>query len=154
MAIVRWSPFSSFTTMERELRDVMDRFWGQPGTLGRYRGDGFTFRPAVDIYRQDDQLIVTCELPGIDPEKHLDITVEGNVLLIKGQRSFVDEIEQSDLYLSERLFGSFERHVHLPEGIDADQLEANYEHGVLKVIMPLPEGTLPKTKKLTVSTTS
>ncbi|MDP8958818.1 MAG: Hsp20/alpha crystallin family protein [Actinomycetota bacterium] len=153
MTLTRWTPFGTFTSVERELQDVMDRFVGRPGALTNFRTEG-TWRPAVDIYREGGELQVRCELPGIDPQQDLDITVEGNILRIKGQKSFGRQINDENLYLSERLFGSFERHVHLPEGIDSEQLEANYEAGVLTVSIPMPEESLPKARKLDVKVSS
>lgn len=157
MTLARWNPFSTFTQMERDMQSLMDRLWGRPllGTTGGRRtftdGGAYSWRPAVDIYREGDHLVVRCEIPGIDPEKDLDVSLEGNVLHISGQKSFQKEVADEDLYLTETFFGSFQRDVLLPEGVEAEQLQANYEAGVLTVQIPLPEDMAARARKVPIT---
>jgi len=141
-----WSPFT--TSIERDLQDMMNRFFG---VLRPTESETtWVWRPRVDIYRDRSDLVVEAELPGIDPETDLDITVEGNVLHLRGSRSYERDVEEGDLYVRERTFGSFQRDLMIPEGIDADELDAHYEGGVLTIRMPLPESLSRKPKKLEV----
>ena len=80
MAISRWAPFSAFTSLEREMQDMMSRFHTRPLV------EGFVWRPSTDVYEDDGSLLVRTEIPGIGPSKELTIEVEENVLHIKGRR--------------------------------------------------------------------
>ena len=125
-----WRPLFD---IEREIRSVFER----PAWM--MEAPTFPMRPRTDLVREDGHLQVTAELPGIDPEKDVTITVEGDMLVIKGEKSEETTIEEKDRYLHERRFGSFERRIPLPDGVDPDAIAATYEKGVLKVVVPLPE---------------
>ena len=146
MAITRWAPFSAFTSLEREMQDMMDRFTMRPWT------EGFDWKPATDVYRENGDLIVRAELPGIDPEEGLTVEVEGNVLHITGEKRLEREVEEADRYLRESHFGSFRRDVLLPEGVEPDDIVATLEHGVLTVRVPMPTEAAeePNTTKVEV----
>jgi HSP20 family protein len=98
----------------------------------------FEFRPTTDIVRENGTLVVTAELPGIDAGKDVQIMLEGDVLVIKGEKTAEKELTNEDRYLHERHFGSFERRVPLPDGVDADSIVATYDKGVLTVRVALP----------------
>lgn len=112
--------------VHRDLDAVLDRF------LGRREPDaGWT--PPMDAYARDGHYVFRLDLPGVDP-KDLDIQVEGRRLTIKGER----KAEEKDHYYKETFHGRFERAVRLPNGIDADKVEARYRNGVIEVSVPLP----------------
>ncbi|MCY1042882.1 Hsp20/alpha crystallin family protein [Corallococcus sp. bb12-1] len=94
--------------------------------------------PRVDILERDGNLLVRADLPGM---KQDDIRVEvlDDLLILEGERSFEQEEEQGDIWRMERGFGSFLRTLPLPEGIDADTVQARFENGVLEVSMKLPQ---------------
>lgn len=148
MAITRWAPFSAFTSLEREMQDVLDRFELRP-----WSGD-FAWKPSTDIFREGDELVVRAEIPGIDPDEGLTIEIEDNVLRITGDKSVEKEIEKEHLYLHECRFGSFRRDVLLPEGVDIDAITAHVDHGVLTVRIPAPaEQTVqPEIRRIAVET--
>lgn len=133
MAIAKWAPFSAFTSLEQEMQSLLDRIGARPWL------EGFGWKPEADIYRDEGTLVIQAELPGLDPEADLDITVESNVLQIKGEKTESQEINETDRYVSERRFGSFRRSVMLPEGVDPDAVSAEYDNGVLTVRVSLPE---------------
>lgn len=140
-----WRPFYD---IEREIRSMFDR----PMMMGG-EGSMFPLRPRTDLVREDGRLEVTAELPGIDPEKDVSITVEDDVLIIKGEKSEEKTLDEKDRFIKERRFGSFERRIPLPDGIDPDAIEASYDKGVLKVIVPLPaERQAIEPKRIQVST--
>ena len=102
-------------------------------------GDGgFEFRPITDIVRENGGLVVTAELPGIDPAKDVEILVESDMLVIKGEKAAEKTVEEKDRYLHERHFGSFERRLPLPDGVDPEAITATYDKGVLTVRVPMP----------------
>ena len=132
MSIVRWAPFSAFTSVERQMRSMLDQFAGR-GWL-----EDFDWKPDTDIYREDGKLFVRAELAGIDP-KDVTIDVEGSVLHIKGEKRIEHEVEEGDRFMRERRFGSFHRDLMIPEGVEAEDIVATYENGVLTIELPIPE---------------
>jgi len=136
VSIIRLAPFSAFTSLQREMQEMLERLDPRPVF------PDLSFRPATDIFREDGTLVIKVEVPGIDPKDGLEIDVEGNVLHIEGEKKFEKEIKEEDHYLHERHVGSFSRDVVLPEGVDIEKITADYEEGVLTVRVPLPEEVL------------
>lgn len=139
-----WSPFFD---LEKDIRSMWDRF---PSMLGEARE--WAFRPTTDMTREDGNLVVTAELPGIDPDEDIEITIENDVLVIKGEKSEEKEIGEEDHYLRERHYGSFERRLPLPEGVDPESIEATYDKGVLTVTVPMPEVSVEKKRSIPITT--
>ena len=99
--------------------------------------------PAVNVFASNDDLLLSMELPGIDPEK-LDITVVRDTLTLRGERT-ADAVQAGEAYhRRERPAGSFARTVHLPFEVDATKTEATYDKGLLQVKLTRPESTRPK----------
>jgi HSP20 family protein len=86
----------------------------------------------LDVSDSADQIVVRAEVPGVDP-KDFDISVSGDVLAICGEKREQSEERRGNVYRSERRFGSFRRSVRLPESVDADKIEAEYDKGVLTI---------------------
>src|SRR5690242_16512621 len=143
-----WDPLSSslmpsdffgtdpFSFMRR-FHDEMDRRMAQ--IFGNESGQGAgSWRPAVEIAERNGQLCIHAELPGVKPE---DVKVEAtdNALVIHGERKDEHEENKSGVYRSERRYGSFYREIPLPEGVNAEQAQANFKDGVLEVTLPMPE---------------
>jgi HSP20 family protein len=102
--------------------------------------------PAVDVTETDKAYEITAELPGMD-EKNIEVKVVNDNLRIKGEKQEEKEEKKKDYYLQERRFGSFERSFALPEGVDADKIEASFRKGVLTVMLPKkPEAQKPEKK--------
>ena len=118
---------------DRRLRDWPLRFWRGPAEPGAWA-------PDVDIFEKDAKLVVRMDIPGMTPED-INVSVEGDVLTIKGHREEEKEVREGDYYCSERATGDFLRTVRLPEGVAAGQVEAHYENGVLEVSVPKPAAT-------------
>jgi HSP20 family protein len=135
--INRWSPFSDLLALNREL---MNRMLGGPAEGQRAAR---TWAPPVESFYQDSNLIVRVWIPGVDPAK-VDVKVSGNLLSVKGERTFTYEVPEDQYLFSEVAYGPFERTVTLPEGLAFDQVKAKYTHGVLDITLPIHEGVLPK----------
>ena len=105
--------------------------------------------PAIDIFYQDDAVVVKAELPGMKKE---DINVELNdgVLRIHGEKKREEKVEKKDYYRMERSVGSFERRISLPSGIEAEKTKASFKDGVLEIQIPKTEEAKKKERKVKI----
>lgn len=101
------------------------------------------FAPALDIYQDKDSLVVEAPLAGIDPDR-VEISVENDVMTIKGEMEKKSEVEEKDYYRREVRAGSFYRAVQLPAHVLGDQADATYEKGILKITIPRAPEAKPK----------
>jgi HSP20 family protein len=122
-----------------------DDLWARPVTPQRR-----SFVPSVDISEDEKSFLVTADLPGMKPED-INIQVENNVLTLRGERKQEAKSDKQGYHRVERHHGSFQRSFTLPEGVDADKIEANVENGTLTLRVPKPVVALPKTVKVNVS---
>jgi len=133
MAIIRWDPFREMT----QLQSRFDRLFEAAG--GRQE----SWLPAVDVFDTKDAVVLKAELAGMDPAD-IEIEVEDNVLTIKGERRFEEQVDDERYYRVERRFGAFQRSLALPQGVKSDQIEASYDEGILTVTVPKAEQEKPK----------
>ena len=99
--------------------------------------------PAMDLVEADDHFVLKADLPGLS-EDDVAIEVQDSVLTISGSREAEHERKEKGWYRLERSYGTFSRSLTLPEGIDADRVEANFDRGVLEVRIPKPEERKPR----------
>lgn len=137
LAMHAWWPIES---LRREID--LSSFWCSPFRRPLFAMEplwrlelSWTAAPAVDMTESDKAYEVTAELPGMD-EKDIEVKVVDGNLMIKGEKQQEKEEKQKDYYLHERRFGSFERRFQVPEGVDADKIEASFKKGVLTVTLP------------------
>ena len=100
----------------------------------------------VDAYRYDDKFFLHFDLPGVDPES-IDITMERNTLTVTAERNW-RPVDDAQVLLRERRQGTITRRFRLGDGLDADRIEAGYDHGVLTLTIPVSEEEKPR--KITV----
>jgi HSP20 family protein len=131
------SPFE----IMRRFTDEIDRSFEE---FGLSRGMGFGGRetamwsPAVEVFERDNNLVVRAELPGMNKDDvKIEMTDDG--LVIQGERKREHEERQEGFYRSERSYGQFYRLIPLPEDVNADQVKAQFENGVLEISVPIPE---------------
>lgn len=114
-----------------------DSFW--PHLFDPFKEFGHTvssfFAPSVDASNGKDVYEINIELPGVD-EEDIDISVQENVISIKGEKKFEQEKKEKDYYFSERRYGSFQRSFRLPADVQTDKIDAHFEKGVLTITMP------------------
>lgn len=146
MAIVRWDPFRELTDMQRSM-DQLIRNFGP--TAGREEALGTNFVPPVDVYEDEHGITLKLEVPGID-EKDLDVRVENNVLTIHGERKFEKEEKEENFQRIERRYGSFTRTFTLPNTVNTDNVQADYDKGVLKIHLNKRAEAKPKQIKVNV----
>jgi len=137
-ALTRWDPFTDIG----ELRARLDRMLGEPE--GRDR----PWTPAIDVERDDGNLVVHADVPGIKPEE-VKIEVADGVLTISGEHEESSEEKGKQFVRRERRYGSFSRSMPLPSGVDAKKIKAKTRDGVVELKIPLPE----EAKKETVTIT-
>ncbi|HHB13056.1 MAG TPA: Hsp20/alpha crystallin family protein [Chromatiales bacterium] len=121
--------FDRFAQMQREL----DELFGRALPTAAIRGVPAGTFPAVNLGETDNDVRVYVFAPGIDPEK-LDVTMEGNVLAIEGERQ-ESVPDNATVYRNERFQGRFRRVLALPEAVDEEQVNATYKDGVLQVVV-------------------
>lgn len=143
MFVDRWFPFFDVGKTLEE----MDRMLGQMGQPLSVRSVPRGTFPAVNIYEQDNGIVLMAEIPGVKPEQ-LDLTVLGDSVTLKGQRQEEDLPNGERFYRRERPVGTFTRTVTLPEPIDPNSVKAEYKDGVLKVHMEKAEQA--KAKKIAI----
>lgn len=131
MAITKWAPFDAFTSLEHEFHSLMER-------MGILDIDD-DWKPTCDVFRENGDVIVKAELPGVDPKEGLKVEVVEGVLRIRGEVESDTGKESEGLFLHERRFGSFRRDIPLPEGVDVDKILGSFDNGVLTVRVALPE---------------
>ena len=99
--------------------------------------------PAMDLVEADDHFVLKADLPGLG-EDDVAIEVQDNVLTISGSREAEHERKEKGWYRLERSYGSFSRSLTLPDGVDAERVEASFDRGVLEVRIPKPEERKPR----------
>jgi HSP20 family protein len=155
MAMERWSPFATslerwdpFREMQSEMTRLFDSFSSRPMAIATGTGSR-VWMPAFDMYETKEDLIVNFELPGVR-DKDVSLSITGDLLTVKGERSFDQELKDDNSYHVERVFGKFERTVQLPLPVQADRVKATYRDGVLEVRLPKAEEVKPKEVKIDI----
>jgi len=128
----RWDPWREMDRLQREMTGVFN--------LPRRRAAVF---PPLNIHTGDDDVIITSEIPGIDPAD-VELTVTGDTLTIKGLRKEHETKEGETWHRRERGSGNFYRTVQLPYNVDGNKVQADYVNGVLKIVLPRAEADKPR----------
>jgi len=152
-----WMPFENLRREIDRLFDDFDvGFFRSPFRRSMFDVAPFSGRdvkwpatPAVDFTETEKTYEVTADLPGLD-EKNVEVKVANGVLTIKGEKQDDKEEKKKDYYLRERNYGSFERSFQVPEGVDADKIEASFKKGVLVVTLPKKPEAQTAAKKIDV----
>jgi HSP20 family protein len=142
--LTRWAPFRSVFDLHREIDGLFSRFFGEgaapsPGAWS----EGPAWWPAVETYTRDGNLYVRVALPGVVP-KDVEVAVTHDLLTIKGERKASQEVREGNYLHREFAYGAFERHVNLPDGVDAAKVQAKYTNGMLEISMPAPLSVAPR----------
>ena len=136
-----WSPFRQLSSLSEEI----DRLFENPlaalpdGTQPFLSG----WLPAVDMFQDNDNVIVKAELPGMKKEQ-ISISLHEGVLTLSGEREAEEKHQGAETYRSERFSGRFQRTLTLPAAVNSDQAKATYKDGILTVTLPKTEEAKPK----------
>ncbi len=125
-------PFQDLHRLQREVNRLFSDF-SEPAE--RF--------PALNLWSSDDEATIAVELPGVDPKK-VDLSVVGHVLTLQGERTEEPGVKAEAYHRRERSTGRFVRTVRLPFEVEADKVQARYEHGILRVTLPRKESTKPR----------
>lgn len=131
----------------RRFSEEMDRLFEDFGSFGSSLGSslipsGFgestsLWSPQTEVFERDGDLVIQTDLPGMNKED-IDVSIEDDQIIIRGERRSENEQNQEGVYHTERSYGSFYRSFPLPQNIDTDKAKASFRNGVLEVTMPLP----------------
>lgn len=146
MNLVKWTPWREMATIHNRV----SRLFEDPFLRTSWFDDGLAltnWNPVIDIYDNDDTVVIKAELPGMD-KKDISIDLKDGVLTLKGERSYDNEVKEENYHRKERAYGKFHRSFRLPENVDVDKIKADYKDGILKIDIPKPEEVKPK--KVTV----
>ncbi len=146
MDLIRWNPWNELAA----LRDRMNRVFDDSLFRSDRRDDPLamgSWSPAVDMFEKDDKVVIKAELPGLD-KKDVSLDLQNGVLTLKGERKHENEVKEENFYRREMSYGKFVRSFSLPVDVDADQIKAEFQNGLLTVEVPKPEEHKPKQIKV------
>jgi HSP20 family protein len=155
--MMRWDPFQDLRDAQEEMAQMaqmsqmsqMNPMLAHAlGLHGQQQGSGrataTAWAPALDISERKDAYLVTVELPGVEADD-LEITMEDGLLTIQGERQFTSESSSEEqFHRIERRYGAFRRSITLPAQVQAEQIEASFDNGVLQIVVPKMEEAKPK----------
>lgn len=145
-AISRWDPFRNLSTLQEQVNRLFDSNFATRSDNSALT----TWAPPVDIYETENELVVKADLPDMN-EKDLDVRVENNMLTIRGDRRFAQEVKEDNYLRVERAYGSFSRSFSLPNTVNTEAIKAEYKNGVLTVELPKRAESKPKQVKISVT---
>jgi HSP20 family protein len=147
MSLIRWNPTrdlatfpSDIFTMQREMNKMFDSFFRGGDEPGLLNGN---WMPAVDVAEEDNEYVVKIELPGVNKDD-VKITLESNILTIRGEKKAEKESKDKNYHRMERSYGSFQRSFTLPTSVKNDKIDAEYNNGILSITLPKAEEAKPK----------
>src|SRR5512132_1780323 len=143
--MTRWDPFQDLRNAQDEMAQISPMLAHALGLHGQPQGSdrATAWAPALDISERKDAYLVTVELPGVEADD-LDITLEDGLLTIQGERHFAHDSSEQQFHRVERRHGAFRRSITLPAQVQAEQIEASFENGVLQIVVPKMEEAKPK----------
>jgi HSP20 family protein len=150
--MMRWDPFQDLRDAQEEMAQMAQMAQMSPRlahALGLHAQQGSgregtaAWAPPLDISERKDAYLVTVELPGVEADD-LDITLEDGLLTIQGERHFAHDSSEQQFHRVERRYGAFRRAITLPAQVQAEQIQASFENGVLQIVVPKMEEAKPK----------
>jgi len=124
------NPFGMMKRLTEEMDRAFSSFVAEPELE--------IWAPPIEVKHKETNFIVTAELPGI-PKEDVKVEVIDEALVIEGEKKLVKEKKEEGYLRTERTYGKFYRSIPLPKGAKADQIKAELNHGVLEVVIPVPE---------------
>jgi HSP20 family protein len=135
------SVFNPFGSLHREIDRLFEEFTRGGSPAGAPAVTHLV--PSIDIVETENNIQISAEMPGLE-RKDIDISVDGNMLTIRGEKKVEEQQKDKNVQVSERMYGVFLRVLELPSGVDPSQIQATMSNGVLKITMPKPSRNEPK----------
>src|SRR3984893_3859495 len=145
--LTRWDPYRELNTLQDRMNRLFNASVSNEGRDESLATSGFA--PAVDVYEDEHNVTLKIEVPGID-EKDIDVRIENNTLTVHGERKIEKEEKEENYRRVERQYGSFTRTFNLPPTVDAENVQADYDKGVLKITLPKKAEAKPKQIRVNV----
>jgi HSP20 family protein len=140
MAMVRWDPLRELRVMQEQMNRLFelsrDRTFAEPFEPGAWQ-------PPVDVYEDDDEVVVKMELPEVE-QADVEVRIEEQTLVIEGERKLEREEQRQNYHRIERGYGPFRRSFSLPATVDQERVSASCERGVLRVVLPKKAAAAPR----------
>jgi HSP20 family protein len=143
MAIMRWRPLRDIVSIQDEMNQLFDDFFGGRVPRRWLKAEEGLWTPNVDVSETKDEIVVTAEMPGMKKED-ITLSVQDNVITLSGEKKSEEEKKDANFYRLERSFGSFCRSFTLPTPVEADKIKASFKDGILKVTLPKSEKVKPQ----------
>jgi HSP20 family protein len=134
-----WDPFRDLLTIQDRLNKLFESVLSGPAVPGHNIDEIGVWRPVAEVVDGPGTLELVCELPGLDRDQ-VHVSLDGSVLTVEGERVRPAEAESWVFHRIERPFGKFLRRFELPDGIDAEHVDASMRDGLLRVTLPKPAG--------------
>jgi HSP20 family protein len=142
MQLIKWNPSRDMFSLSNRFNTLFDDFFYPRHRAATEEGT-WSWNPAVDIYEEENNIIVQAELPGVAKDG-ISVDVKDRVLTIRGERSAENEVQEDKYFRRERIHGQYRRAFTLPADVDPESVKAEYNDGVLKIMVPKPEARKPK----------
>ena len=146
MAVIKYPTFNTefdeFPTGLRVFQDSLSRLFSEPASR--------PWSPSVDIFENENDLVVKADVPDVDPNK-IAIQLENGTLTLKGERSYEEQKNNKGFHRIERSYGAFSRAFSVPDTVDGEKVNADYKNGVLTITLPKKEVAKPRTINVQVS---
>lgn len=146
MSIMRWDPLGEFTN----LRNQMNRFFDQNFLRRGVLAGSEPYGPRVDLYQTEREVVATAELPGIKSKDDIEVTLTPDTLSLRGEIKRIRDVEEDNVFHSERYYGSFSRTLPLPAEIKPEEARASLQSGLLEIRMPKTERSLKKAHRVPI----
>ncbi len=147
--LIKWSSLPGISSLQDEMNKMFDRFF-RGGDFPDFGMESGSWIPPIDLSETGDKVTVKTEIPGIDP-KEIDISIQDNTLIIKGEKKAEKEEKDKNYYRMERRYGSFSRSISLPASVDVNKITAECKNGVLEINLQKKEEVKPKQISVKVS---
>ncbi|MCM8784440.1 MAG: Hsp20/alpha crystallin family protein [Candidatus Omnitrophica bacterium] len=154
MALIKWRPKEEWDPLREfsELEEEISKFFDFPllrWHIGRHSLRDKVWSVPLDIYETKDTVVVKADIPGMKKDE-INVSVQGDVLTISGEKKKEEEIKDKHLHRVERFYGVFQRSINLPSYVDTSKIKASYKEGVLEITLPKNEEAKAKGTKVEI----
>ena len=136
--LIKWEPMNEIMSLRQAMDQLFNDAYTRPVSMS-----GVSASPAIDLYQDNDNVVVKAALPGLKAED-VEISVTGDTLSLRGEYKQESEKKDATYHIREQRYGSFERSVRLPIDVQTNKAEANFEDGILTITLPKAETVKPK----------